>query len=285
MPSNVRSLSCVPDYEQALAHFENTKQPRRAEWYPTQRPLDKHPGGSRKHHYRLEKDGDAFNVILYSTVMARFEKPRGHERVVEYVGDGSMTSNQFMWKVLNLSKGTIATTLDGVRVVVPVMWGHRTRLTYVGDKLDTSRSSHPQLYTWVMSDEVKEKRKRMREVLVLSKHLAELRYPAFKANVAYQLNPYAYRNGPFVKVKGYLSNKPGDEMWFADYIDYAQAVYNAMYERNEEVSKDDPHPPLANFIRALENNVLKELGLAERRKRKALPMWMPVGKFPHAAFA
>jgi hypothetical protein len=234
----------------------------------------------------VEKHNGYFDVCLYNTVMARFFKPENDGRVVWYAGDSSPTSKAFMWHVLHTGFLRKETTIAGAHVAVPIS-GNRelsTRLTYIGDRLDVSRSTHSQMVVYRMSEENKKERAVLREQLKFWMHAMELRMPTFEKQC--DAMP-GWSKSPFVKIEGLLNNEPGDEGWVDDLTRYAQAVYTSLvlreYRKNDRVSKDLPSPTPEVFLHSLERNVLKELGADKRDARIELPLFMDWYDYPKGA--
>lgn len=280
---NVTNLPYIRNYEAALAHWERTPQPKAGKWEPYQRPLDTDPGGKRKWHYRIERHHDAaFEICLYHTVMARYEKPEGDTRVVCYAGDSRSTSTQFMWHVLGTGFLRKQVTTEGVEVAVPIGYCRQlaTRLTFIGDRLDVSRSTHPVMCTWAMSDEDKAQRKEMREKLVTFIDAMELQMETFAQESHEERN---WHKSPFVKIQGFLSSEPGDAGFATDLSRYAQAVYNSLLTRACRKGEATLDSTSEVFRRSLMNNVLKELGVNRKSKIVKLPLFLEWDKYPRSA--
>ena len=158
MYGNVRNCSSVPSYEKAAEVFAKTPQPRTKYWESHQRPLD----DARKHHYRLEKFDDHYDVCLYHTIMARYYEPAPDgSRRIQYARDDRMLSKQFALSVLHLGGFTPTfNTVDGRNVIVPIgnsgsySLGCDLHVSPTG-RLDTERSTHRAICRRVVSDEVR----------------------------------------------------------------------------------------------------------------------------------
>ena len=286
MRSNTRCLAYLPDYESAATYFSKVPEVTRTGWRPNQRPLDPSSEGRRKHHYRIEKNGEDYEIILYHTVMGKYFKPEGDTRVVEYVGDGRMTSNQFMWHVLGISNRGFNCESEKGRVMVPFGWRRTTRLTLVDGVIDTTRSHHPTAGVYHMEDTIKQARKDMRKRLELAMHVVELRMDTFRREVEVGSRPFAYTRaagGPFVKFDARLRTEPGDETFLSDFVEFAQEVYTFMVEKRNYDAETDTPPPEKNFKTALMNHALKAMGLARKEKFVELPPFMLVEEYPSAA--
>lgn len=163
MFSNVNGCARATSYEECDTHYVATPLPRTSRrgatvWKENERPLD----DARKHHYRLVQGDDAayYDAVLYSTVMARYYRPKGEERRVCYNTDPRATSQQFMWSVTQHSKLREYTTGAGTMGWVPIGPGGRysgfgADLYFVRNHLDISRSNHRPIRVPRMSDDLK----------------------------------------------------------------------------------------------------------------------------------
>lgn len=117
--SNTSGLKRVRHYEEAHRYFTQTAKPRRKGWSDNERPL----GTAAQHHYRIVQgdEGRYYDVILYSTTMARFYAPNsaGETRIC-YNGDGRPTSTQFMARVLWINAVQTYKDTEGIERYVPI---------------------------------------------------------------------------------------------------------------------------------------------------------------------
>lgn len=164
--SNVSSLTRIDSYEDCARLFNKPAPLSRMGWHADERPLK----DARFHHYKVQRSGDCYDVILYSTVMARYFKPEGNTRKVWYNVDARQTSSAFMYHVLGLWPYRVYLTLQGTRVHVGVNL-HASglfpiRLTFVDGKLDLVNSTDaPDFKASTTSDERKQERKELRKWL------------------------------------------------------------------------------------------------------------------------
>ena len=90
---NASNLERARHYEEAHRYFTQTAKPRSSKWSGYERPL----GSNAQHHYRIVQgdEGRYYDVILYSTTMARFYAPNsaGETRIC-YNGDSRPTSTR-----------------------------------------------------------------------------------------------------------------------------------------------------------------------------------------------
>ena len=93
--SSIHNLPTINDFESAHEWFTKTPKPvtRKGQWNDNQRPLK----DTRSWHYRIEqgRGGDYYDVMLYTTAMARFYAPTPDGRRVMYTAHNSNTSKQF----------------------------------------------------------------------------------------------------------------------------------------------------------------------------------------------
>lgn len=193
MRSNTRNLPYIRNFAEAESFFNNTrKPPRSARWQGYQRPLK----NSSAVHYRIERlwGGEAYDLVLYYTVMARFYKPDadGFERRL-FRGTPTNTSHAFMANVMGVGTWYSCFDLNNNRVAAPVY--DKTSIHDSGDafsalfyfnaagKLDTSRSSHTMHYRLVSSAHDKAERKEIKAKLANYVMLAVMRMPEYIENV------------------------------------------------------------------------------------------------------
>lgn len=113
-----RALPYIRSFAEADIYWHKTKKPPRSKkWEEWQRPLK----NTSSHHYRIEKHGDVYDLVLYRTVMARYFKPDSNGRELrQYIGHDSLTSRGFMSDVLGVSYFSRRHTTDGRVVYMPV---------------------------------------------------------------------------------------------------------------------------------------------------------------------
>ena len=193
---NMRSLSYVRTYEEAHALWQSRPEKVNATWGASERPLERGSAGLRKHHYRIERpmSDKYYDVCLYHTTMARFYKPEGNTRVVEYTGHSSQTSSSFMHNVLGICDFNNMMSTDGREVVVPVVPYKElsTRIVLVGGEVDVAQSTHPQLYRLVPSGEDKQERKAFFASIQTWLDMMELRFEnsAFEETLGFAIKLY-----------------------------------------------------------------------------------------------
>lgn len=153
--SGTKSLKYASNWEECNRLLETAK-PRGTKWEDNERPL----GNNRAHHYRVVQGEDFFDVVLYSTTMARFYEPQGDTRRVQYCWDSRKTSTSFMWDVCRVGWWT-----SYGEIMVPIGAAgclEDCDLYFNEGKLDIAMSNHRQLYRAVSSPRDKEKRKEIR---------------------------------------------------------------------------------------------------------------------------
>jgi hypothetical protein len=188
--SSIHTLPNVTTWESAHNTFNNTKQPRKT-WADNQRPLK----DSRSYHYRIERinGGEHYDVILHSTVMARYYKPTADGRRVLYTGHPSNMSKQFMRHVLNVHHKNTRMTTDGRTVALPI--ANRDSIPDKGSSfsadlwlvdrhlIDVDKSSHTTHYVKRMSPDDRATHKRARANMENLITLACMRIPEFLGRV------------------------------------------------------------------------------------------------------
>jgi hypothetical protein len=154
-----------------------------------QRPLYK-----TYYHYRVAKYADHFDIVLYSTVMARYYAPtmvdgKQHERRL-FMGDNSVTSKDFMHHVLGKDSWKRVENSQRGEVIAPVynksfMRNGDERFSadfmYVDGVLDTTKSSHTSHYRMVSGSEDKTARAEILKKFDNYLMLAQMRLPEFTA--------------------------------------------------------------------------------------------------------
>lgn len=191
---HVGSVATIMSYEQADRFFNSKPAHTRCKgWQPHERCLKERASNNR--HYRIEqhKDGEYYDVCLYSTVMARFYRPNaeGHSRVL-YAGHSSVTSKSFMYRVLGVWDTMSRLSTGDACVVTPIYNRnvfYDTKDTFSLDMmLDANRhiiidkSRHTPHYTYKSNDEDKARRARIREKFANYILLAQMRMPEFADN-------------------------------------------------------------------------------------------------------
>ena len=191
---HTRNLPTICTYAQARAQWDKPFKTRSAKWNQFQRPLR----NIAQHHYRLESTNpDKFiDVLLYSTIMARFYAPdaNGHERRL-YMGDSSITSKKFMWDVLSHSGAdNWFFNTNGERILAPV-YNRSCVIDTDGAQfsadfcfvapghIDTEKSRHTKHWKVVSTPEDLARRAKVREVWAPYLDLMMYRLPEFEAEV------------------------------------------------------------------------------------------------------
>jgi hypothetical protein len=198
--SSIHTLPSIETWEAAHSTFNNTPRPKgprsTQKWNDNQRPLK----DNRSWHYRIERinEGEYYDVILHSTVMARYYKPTADGRRVLYTGHPSNMSKQFMRHVLNVRHQNTWMTTDGRTVAVPIanrdsipdkgssfsadLWLVKHEVLY-GLRLDVAKSSHTTHYVKRMSPDDKAAHKQARANMENLITLACMRIPEFLGRV------------------------------------------------------------------------------------------------------
>jgi len=170
MFSSTQNLPTINDFESAHEWFTKTPKPvtRKGQWNDNQRPLK----DTRSWHYRIEqgRGGEYYDVVLYTTAMARFYAPTPDGRRVMYTAHNSNTSKQFMRNVTRHSTLMHMDTTDNQTVAVPVSYkdciyedGHGFSASLWFDnsphkRLVVEQSAHTPMYTHKVGKSDKETR-------------------------------------------------------------------------------------------------------------------------------
>lgn len=180
-----RQLPYIRNWAEADAHWRKTnKPPRSKKWEEWQRPLK----NTTAHHYRIEKHGDVYDLVLYHTVMARYHKPTaaGNE-LRQYMGHDSQTSKGFMWDVLGVSYFNRKQAVDGREVYMPVPTVPLSGSEFschawfdADGKLLLDSSEHTPLFKKVSGDEDKQLRKMIKAKFEPLLTLCAMRIPEFE---------------------------------------------------------------------------------------------------------
>lgn len=172
--SSIHHLPTINDFESAHDWFTKTPKPvtRNGQWIDNQRPLK----DKRSHHYRIEqgRGGEYYDVVLYTTAMARFYAPTPDGRRVMYTAHNSNTSKQFMRNVTRHSTLMHMDTTDNQTVAVPVSYkdciyesGHGFSASLWFDnsphkRLVVEQSAHTPMYVHKVGKSDKETRNHIR---------------------------------------------------------------------------------------------------------------------------
>ena len=132
---NASNLERARHYEEAHRYFTQTAKPRSSKWSGYERPL----GSNAQYHYRIAQshethrgedgsvahvEGRYYDVILYSTTMARFYAPNsaGEHRIC-YTSVPRTLSGQFMHHVLGVGYVQTYKDTEGIERIVPIGGG------------------------------------------------------------------------------------------------------------------------------------------------------------------
>jgi hypothetical protein len=116
--ANPNGCARIHSYAAAHEYFEATPRSRGAAWSENERPLD----DARKRHYRVRRGPLAiyYDVVLYSTVMARYYAPVDGNYRVCYTHDSRTLSSQFMGHVLGTGRAQQYRDTQGTMRIVPI---------------------------------------------------------------------------------------------------------------------------------------------------------------------
>jgi hypothetical protein len=320
--STANQLHTIKSFSQAKTYFESQPQRRGKVWQPHQRPLRSDKGGPRLYHYRIEKhkDGAYYDIVLYSTVMARFYAPDadGAERRL-YMGDARQLSRQFMWHVFNLNQINRIVPLNGdQRIIMPIYHYSREDIGedqpfsleawFVDGRLDTSRSKHTQHYVR-RSDKNDRQAKadtlRHFDTYVL---MAMMRLPEYESNVNFDYNKGRPFGGDAVTyqdrahMQRMLMAEPTQEDvdWF---FEFGQSVFDVLASKRacsqtgftiarswyNNATKANTYNDLENkitpeeFRKSFINKIADALQLHNKSMRVDIPQFVVESDFPATA--
>ena len=297
-----RSLPYVRNYREAHACFENTpKPPRSKKWDDNQRPLR----DTRSYHYRIEKGEDYYDLILYSTVMARYHKPDAEGvELRQYHGELSQTSKGFMSNVLGVYCFCKRDTTDGRRVVMPVYhkdfkgtsFGLDAYFT-ADNKLIVERSRHVPHYKKISNADDKAQRANMKRLFEPLMMLAAMRLPEMthaRTVSYYSARPFTATRGDYYRdehirnlsealIAGAQPAQEGAEA----FMSLADAVAERLigvrmankgaftYWGSNEGYDEQVHGPVseADFMRSLWNKLQEVLRIDNRTGRIEYPQF------------
>lgn len=309
--SSAHKLPFMRNYAEAHAHFTNTrKPPRSAKWSEHQRPLK----NTSAYHYRIEKNEDSYDIVLYHTVMARYYKPdaQGNERRL-YRGHNSQTSRQFMWHVLCIGQYRWNTTTDGRDVATPVydsctfadngkMFSADFMFT-PDNKLIVEQSHHTPHYKYVSSQEDKDKRAHIRKQLSNYAMLAALRLPQYEGDVELDHRkgtPFSGFNGASMRerdaIKDMLTEEPtGDSLQFffdnicqevfdvlASKRAYNQDGFKMGWSGTDDYSTLEKRITQHEFEKAVLKRCLDIVGANVQSERREIPQFINKEDYPRS---
>lgn len=310
--SSSNQLQSIGSFARAKSYFESQPKRKGSKWLAYQRPLRADNGGARLHHYRIEKhiDEKYYDIVLYSTVMARFYAPEadGAERRL-YMGDQTQTSQQFMWCVLN--KRAINYD-DDINTIIPVY--HKScrdigedkpfslELYFVNDKIDISRSRHTPHYVYRAS---KDDRQHKADIL---KHfdtfvlMAMMRLPEYENNVtidyskgrAFGGDPIGHSDRSLMQRM--LMAEPSQEE-VDQFFQFGQAVFDVLASKracaqNDFMVSRQPTSTYAQlekkitpeeFRKSFHNKIAEALQLGAKSTRIEIPQFVAIKDYPKTA--
>jgi len=312
-------LQSIDSFAQAKSYFESQPARRGNKWLAHQRPLRADKGGARLHHYRIEKQIDEkyYDIVLYSTVMARFYEPEadGAERRL-YMGDQTQTSQQFMYCVLN--KRVVNYVDDDNNTIMPVY--HKScrdigedkpfslEVYVVNDKIDISRSRHTPHYVYRAS---KDDRQHKADIL---KHfdtfvlMAMMRLPEYENNVtidyskgrAFGGDPISHSDRSLMQRM--LMAEPSQEE-VDQFFQFGQAVFDVLASKrgvkqqnftvtrrwytNQQQSSTyaqlEKKITPEEFRKSFHNKIAEALQLGAKSTRVEIPQFVAVKDYPRTA--
>lgn len=312
--NTTRHLAWVRNYTEATAVFNKRGAVRSKKWAENERPLYK-----TYHHYRLVKHPEYYDVVLYSTVMARYYEPKmvdgkKHERRL-YMGDNSVTSKDFMYHVLGISRSHAIEIADGTRVVAPVYNRSFTHdndtqfsadFMFVDGFLDPAQSAHTPHHRLVSGNDDKAARaeilKRFDNFIVL----AQMRLPEFVANAELStssgrpwgggLATYRYSDC----VSGIAHDETPDQRAVDGFFNMCQDAVNVLASKraykqkdftlayswhnnkhnNDSIDKLDKPITPEDLRKTVSTRILKALDLDKKSVKQTIPQFVVEKDYP-----
>lgn len=319
---HVGSVATIWNYAEADKFYNSKPAHTRCKgWQSHERCLKQRPSGNR--HYRIEQhdSGGYYDIILYSTVMARFYKPddAGHSRIL-YAGHSSVTSKSFMHRVLSVWSGRRLPTTDGRTVVAPIYSdnqlndkGELFSLDITVDseyRLIVDKSQHTPHYTHRSSVADRELRNAIKERFGNYIMLAQMRMPEFANNCV----PTNDMGRPFggntmrwaqrQAIESMWSDAEHEQMWIDEFFDICQDAYDTLVSKRGYDQPDFQMPyqyyvqqgykpsPLSDLKKpvtekdlekAVLNRLYKILGADRKSKAVPQPQFMDDNDYPRSS--
>lgn len=314
--NTTRHLAWVRNYTEATAVFNKRGAVRSKKWAENERPLYK-----TYHHYRLVKHPEYYDVVLYHTVMARYYEPtivdgKKHERRL-YMGDNSVTSRDFMYHVLGVSRSHTTELADGTMVVAPIY--NRSSLHNDGESfsadfifvdgfLDPAQSVHTPHHKMVSGNDDKTARAEILKRFDNFIMLAQMRLPEFVASAELSrgkgrpwgngMQIYHYREA--VEAIAHHDSPPQSMVddFFAMCQDavnvlaskraYAQENFTLAYSwhsnnpNNDSIDKLDKPITAEDLRKAVSTRILKALDLDKKSVKQTIPQFVVEKDYPRS---
>ena len=313
--NTARSLPRVHSYADAEKVFNQRGAVRSKRWAEHERPLYK-----TYYHYRVAKYDNHFDIILYSTVMARYYVPtlvdsRVHERRL-YMGDNSITSKDFMHYVLGKNSWKRVENSQLGEVIAPVynksfMYDNDTPFSadfmYVDGVLDTTKSSHTPHHRMVSGNEDKVARAEVLKKFDNYLMLVQMRLPEFTAEATVSASlgrPWA---GGAVseydsrKCVGKIADDSATSDDIHEFFEMCQDAFNVLASKRAYKQKDFTLRPVwqstapidgidklekqitADEVRkAVSTRILKALDLDKKSIKQTIPQFVVEKDYPRS---
>ena len=316
-------LQSIGSFARAKSYFESQPKRKGTKWLAHQRPLRADNGGARLHHYRIEKhiDEKYYDIVLYSTVMARFYAPEasGAERRL-YMGHDSITSQQFMSNVLNKREVNYATPVggDNDNTIMPIY--HKPcqdigedkpfslEVYVVDDKIDISRSRHTPHYVHRASKDDRQQKANTLKHFDTFVLMAMMRLPEYENNVEIEYNKgRAFGGDPIghsdrALMQRMLMVEPSQEEVDL-FFQFGQAVFDVLASKrgvkqqnftvtrrwytNQQQSSTyaelEKKITPEEFRKSFHNKIAEALQLGAKSTRVEIPQFVAVKDYPRTA--
>jgi len=317
--SSSNQLQSIDSFAQAKSYFESQPARRGSKWLAHQRPLRADKGGARLHHYRIEKQTDEkyYDIVLYSTVMARFYEPEadGAERRL-YMGDPTQTSQQFMYSVLNKR---MVNYVDDDNTIMPVYYKScrdigedkpfSLEVYVVNDKIDISRSRHTPHYVYRASKDDRQHKANILKHFDTFVLMAMMRLPEYENNVTIDYEKGRAFGGDPIRhsdrslMQRMLMGEPLKEE-VDQFFQFGQAVFDVLaskrgvkqadftlsrrwYNNAQQITSTyaelEKKITPEEFRKSFHNKIAEALQLVAKSTRVEIPQFVAVKDYPRTA--
>ncbi len=267
----------------------------------------------------MVKHPEYYDVVLYSTVMARYHEPtmvdgKKHERRL-YMGGNSITSKDFMYHVLGVSRSHTTELADGTKVVAPIY--NRSSLhndgvsfsadfIFVDGFLDPAHSVHTPHYRMVSGNDDKAARAEILKRFDNFIMLAQMRLPEFVASAELSngkgrpwgsgMQTYHYREA----VEAIAHYDPPPQSMVDDFFEMCQDAVNVLASKraydqkgftldyawrnnqNDSIDKLDKPITAEDLRKTVSTRILKALDLDKKSVKQTIPQFVVEKDYPRS---
>jgi hypothetical protein len=307
-------VKSLDTYTKADNWFNERKQVRSKAWSIHERPTAP-KGTDQRGRLIRHPDGEYYDIMLYTTTMARLFKPEviDGKRVERrnYLGYASPLSYQFMSDALWL-RPVNRVHVKGEKRILPIytraMPGSdfSAELTYVDDVLDVVRSCHTRHFRRVSTTEDKARRAEVAKRFEPYIMLAQMRLPEFEASAVLSARSGAPFGGDSSSKHKYSVALPRlfegnpDPASTNEFFDMCQMVYTTMASKrgydqpnfslgsswsnrtSDPASKLDKPITPDEFRRALLYRINTAMDVDKKSGQEEIPQFVVESGYPHS---